>query len=364
MKEKVLNIVSKWLIWAIIIILAIFLKPYEVWKYDWITIKWTIPEIFQEFKITEKEIENKKITTNNLKTFEVIKLDKRYWEIEENHNNTQNNTTIKKIPEKQIDSESEDRINFIAYETYEKKHGVWDNIFSWDSISSLQKICIKYQDICDITYFNGTFDSKELLYYQALIIYAIKNIDKNLHTTKKLKNTLHSVRLNNPWEWKRWYAWHNTISINIWWIQNYKEFQEVLTHELWHIIDLWIIRWKSKYKDSKFTEFWEDVFGMDDKSINFYKLSWKSENTKFSGFKDFVGWYAMTNPFEDFAESFNMYLNHHEVFKNLGKTNYTCSQKFQYIDSLFKWFHFHSDNTNLKKLEKNQIRRPWDSTKI
>lgn len=362
MGNRILRISFKWLLWAIIIILAIFIKPYKVWKYDWINIKWTIPEIFQEFKITEKEKENKEITRNNLKTFEVVKISKEYWKTDKDD---KINTITQKINQKKIDDiESEKKVNFIANEIQQKKHGVWDDIFSWDFIGSLKKICIKYEDICDMTYFNGNFESKELLYYQWLIIYTVKNIDKNLHTSNKLKDTLYSIRLNNPWEWKRWYAWHNTININIWWIKNYKEFQEVLTHEIWHIVDLWIVRWKSKHKDWKFTEFGEEVFGMDDESINFYKFSWKSENTKMSWFKDFVGWYAMTNPFEDFAESFNMYLNHYDVFKNLSKTNYKCAQKFQYIDNLFKWFYFQRDTNNSKKLEKNPSRRPWDSTKI
>jgi hypothetical protein len=70
----------------------------------------------------------------------------------------------------------------------------------------------------------------------------------------------------------------------------------------------------------------------------------------------------MTDPFEDFAESFNMYMNHYLYFKYLSLNNLTLQQKFDFIDSLMNGFHFFDDKPALAKVKSVPSRRPRDST--
>jgi hypothetical protein len=42
----------------------------------------------------------------------------------------------------------------------------------------------------------------------------------------------------------------------------------------------------------------------------------------------------MSNPYEDFAESFNMYMRHHDVFVAMAQNSSILQQKLQFIESL------------------------------
>ena len=142
------------------------------------------------------------------------------------------------------------------------------------------------------------------------------------------------------------------------------EFLNVLTHELGHIFDLWILNWISKAKSTKYTEFWQVIFSKDDPSLNFYFISWLWEHTRRAGMtsKEFVSWYGMTDPFEDFAESFNAYMNHYLYFKYLALNNYVLKMKFDFIDRYFNGFHFFDDKEHFEKVKQKPTWRPWDST--
>jgi len=72
----------------------------------------------------------------------------------------------------------------------------------------------------------------------------------------------------------------------------------------------------------------------------------------------------MNDPFEDFAESINMYLNHYTLFQKMAQNDTTLHQKFVFISKIFNENYIFSDNSNLEKLQENSKRRPWDSTKI
>jgi hypothetical protein len=43
----------------------------------------------------------------------------------------------------------------------------------------------------------------------------------------------------------------------------------------------------------------------------------------------------MSDPFEDFAECFNLYLNHNSFFKQIAKADKAMKQKYNYIAGLF-----------------------------
>ncbi len=251
----------------------------------------------------------------------------------------------------QIISDALNENHWSASWTYQEEH--------IDQICSLNLI------VCEFITLNWNYSLSERLKYKAIVIYLINQYDNFLTTNNWLADTISSLRINES-TWRRWYAGHHTIMMNTNSIDSYKEFWEVLTHEFGHIIDLWILRWTWWTKHSSFTEFWKEAFYNDDPSLDYYKISWLSEDTRKSSASrlDFVSWYALTNPFEDFAESVNMYLNHYWVFKEMAKTSNSLDMKFRYMKRLFGNRYLNYDRENAQRVKNNPEWRPRDSTKI
>jgi len=44
----------------------------------------------------------------------------------------------------------------------------------------------------------------------------------------------------------------------------------------------------------------------------------------------------MTNVFEDFAETFNMYINHNYVFKQMAKESNVLQKKYNFLNKILK----------------------------
>ena len=79
---------------------------------------------------------------------------------------------------------------------------------------------------------------------------------------------------------------------------------------------------------------------------------------------DFVSGYGMSNPFEDFAESQNMYLYHREIFVYLASTSKVLQRKYEYFNTLY---HSKYLSANFNPILLSTIKtdyRPWDSTRM
>lgn len=130
-------------------------------------------------------------------------------------------------------------------------------------------------------------------------------------------------------------------------IKNLKESVKVFVHELWHIIDLHYLQ-----------NLWDY-----DPSENFYNISWLSYQVKKKNAKleDFVSWYALTNKYEDFAESFCFYVFHNEEFKLRAKKNLIIARKYnffsKYVFASNDFQNTYFENTNISSYN-------WDTTKI
>ncbi len=231
------------------------------------------------------------------------------------------------------------------------------------------QICWLYNDICNKTLWDGEYTAEQRLFYQWIIVYLVNKLDTWLAsgvTTKNwsIRDTLKYIRLYEDNGWRRWSAWHDYMRLNTWKIWYRSEAWEVMNHEFGHIVDLWVVKWNSYQKDSKFTEFWKKQWATNDPSINYYKLSWQSENSRkvWANRLDFVSWYAMKWVYEDLAESFNLYLNHYSVFKKMSQNNKILSQKFNYFQNLL-WvepLQYASEQAEKYPVDL----RIWDTTKI
>lgn len=94
---------------------------------------------------------------------------------------------------------------------------------------------------------------------------------------------------------------------------------KVFVHELGHIIDIFYLK-KGFFADP---------------SDTFYGISWESFNTKKKGQKitDFVSGYALSNKYEDFAESFSFYVFHNEDFAKRAKKDAFLQKKYSFFGS-------------------------------
>lgn len=94
-----------------------------------------------------------------------------------------------------------------------------------------------------------------------------------------------------------------------------------MTHEFGHIVDLGVLNGISKIQNGNYTEFGKVKFAIDDPSLEYYKYSRTSESIRNQSAKkkDFCSGYGMTNPFEDFAECHNLYLNNKQLFRSMAR---------------------------------------------
>lgn len=122
----------------------------------------------------------------------------------------------------------------------------------------------------------------------------------------------------------------------------------VFIHEFWHYYDIFGLK--------------QNAFG--DISDEFYRISWESTSILRPGSQtsNFVSGYAMTNKYEDFAESYTYYILHNEAFVHKAKSDPVLQQKYNFfadhtfVQNEFKNSHFW--------ISKNWLPYYWDTTKI
>lgn len=164
--------------------------------------------------------------------------------------------------------------------------------------------------------------------------------------------------VNKPDSTKRWLAWSRSIYLNLSKIQSDEELRRVLIHELWHIIDLWYLKSKKRENPSPFMD-WSYVIFNDDPSVSFYSLCW-ANSTKQNwncSTKDFVSWYAWTDPFEDFAESWLLYKENNAAFLSLAQESKILKAKYLLLRNFTKT----EPKTKAYK-NFNKDKREWDLT--
>ncbi|MCA9373965.1 MAG: putative zinc-binding metallopeptidase [Candidatus Gracilibacteria bacterium] len=111
-----------------------------------------------------------------------------------------------------------------------------------------------------------------------------------------------------------------------------EELVGVLVHEMGHIHDTGVLQGSLWSSNSEFMDGSKTV-KEDDPSIDFYSLSWTNEDTMnlTATEEDFVSGYAMTDPFEDFAESYAYYILHGTEFRQLAQENAVLQAKYKFL---------------------------------
>lgn len=226
------------------------------------------------------------------------------------------------------------------------------------------KVCSKYRKICNKVSRAGSFTDDDKALKFLYVTYLLKKLDENATRWKNASEALLAMLINEK-DWaRRGTANRTTVTINLWWMNYDSEFFQVMSHEMWHIVDLWALQWTSSKKSQIFTEFDKAVFTIDDPSLEYYKYSRASEKVRknWMSREDFCSWYGMTDPFEDFAECHNLYLNHHDYFRQLAMNNSTVKNKYNFLSNLYGWNYI--NDSEAKYEDWSNSYRVWDTTKI
>ena len=260
--------------------------------------------------------------------------------------------------EQEIESETESK-----NEQQEETATSDENTDHWVS-SVFNKLCSNYKNICNKISRSGEFTDQDKTVNFAYVIFLLNKLDTNITRWKDPSKALIAMIINEKTWSRRGSANRNTITINLWWINYDNEFFQIISHEMWHIIDLWWLQWTSKKKSSTFTEFDKAVFAIDDPSLEYYKYSRSSEKIRknWMSREDFCSWYGMTDPFEDFAECHNLYLNHHDYFHKLALNNPTVRNKYNFMSNLYGGKYI--NDSEAKYENRSNSYRVWDTTKI
>ena len=178
---------------------------------------------------------------------------------------------------------------------------------------------------------------------------ALQNIKKNLQTAvlalpREHTEVLQSLEVKNSLHVSRGLANSKKIILNTGNIDTDQELKAVFIHELGHIVDLGKFKGQhghhSGFKDGK-----KHIL-TDDPSLQFYRLSWTNAETRRadSSQYDFVSRYAMTDIFEDFAESYLFYRLHGAKFRAATTKSEILGKKYAFLrDQVFAGQQFQTD---------------------
>ena len=103
-------------------------------------------------------------------------------------------------------------------------------------------------------------------------------------------------------------------------IVSLNEVSKVLVHEIGHMIDIYTLKKRLQKPDP---------------SQAFYAISWVKPDVMKAGLNasSFVSGYAATNQYEDFAESFTLYIFHNNEFLARARNNEVLQQKYDFLKS-------------------------------
>jgi hypothetical protein len=135
----------------------------------------------------------------------------------------------------------------------------------------------------------------------------------------------------------------------------------VLIHEIGHNVDLGYLNGPDDAPASEFKD-GRTVVREGDPSLDFYRISWTNEKAraKTAVNFDFVSGYAMTDPFEDFAETYAYYILHNRDFQSKLQTSEALAKKYNYMKN--EVFGGRVFDTGVSEDGQMLNQRPWDVT--
>lgn len=229
----------------------------------------------------------------------------------------------------------------------------------------LNTLCYTFRSVCDSIHLVDSFSSRERYFYTAIPIYLMYYMDRYGNFDNNIMDIIHTVSVSSD-PGRRGYANHDSVIINTSDINSIREYLEIMTHELGHIVDLGAVTGTMRRKDTTYTEFGQVRFSLDDPSLDYYRLSRANESTRNAGQtrNDFCSGYGQRNPFEDFSECMNLYINHHDLFEHITSRSSTLRRKYTYIKRLFDGFYLYRNTAAIRQYPNPSDFYVFDTSKI
>ena len=144
-------------------------------------------------------------------------------------------------------------------------------------------------------------------------------------------------------------------------MQNDAEFRRVFIHEIGHVIDLGVLTASNKEIASDFRD-GVNIIYQSDPSLLFYELCWLDEYTPNGNCNDldFVSEYSQTDVFEDFAESYLLFVENNASFLEMTQESEVLAKKYNFLAQYV--FSNNFKKTPLVTLPRGE--RVWDLTLV
>lgn len=248
--------------------------------------------------------------------------------------------------------------------TWQESPTSWSIVGSWTTKPLIpRKTTMSCAEIgvCEKIRFADGYTSAQKVKYYTPLLQTLTSLTNTVQLSPTIAESTYSITLSPENNERRWRGGSKTIILQTKNIATIQEFREVLTHEIAHIVDLGMLVWSSTTKDTKFT-ISNLSFPIDDPSLLFYKLSRSDSATRLtdSSYLDFVGWYAMSSPYEDFAETFALYMWYNDLFKQRTASSPILKKKYEFMDQLTQKRNLSASKTPQKTI----TRRPRDVTRM
>jgi len=137
-----------------------------------------------------------------------------------------------------------------------------------------------------------------------------------------------------------------------------------------HIMDTGVMSGSYEAGASAYNDGSNRVY-LNDPSVEFYNISWEREDKLLGGATkyDFVSGYAMSDPFEDFAESYAYYVLHGNAFRKLTLHNDKLAQKYDFLkNKVFNGMEYENgmdeEKVNIGKRHYDVTVLPYDLNKF
>jgi|CXWL01.1.fsa_nt_gi hypothetical protein len=110
------------------------------------------------------------------------------------------------------------------------------------------------------------------------------------------------------------------------------DFFRVMIHEFGHLWDL-----HREVNDGEKSQFYDGEYRLfqTDPSVTYYSYGWSSNTQRTSGADGYASTYGMSDPFEDFAEAFALYIMQNNTFVSWKNSNDVMARKYQFFNELY-----------------------------
>lgn len=131
------------------------------------------------------------------------------------------------------------------------------------------------------------------------------------------------------------------------------DFFRVLVHEFGHAWDL-----HREVNSGEKSPFYDGEYRLysADPSVQYYQLSWANNYDRTADLEGFASTYGMSDPFEDFAEAFALYVMQNETFSTWQRGNSVLAKKYDFFQGIF--------HDRVFRSSKQYFAQPYDVTML